>query len=228
MRLVDALRAFNRREGQILYEWAYGERTLGHRFITEVSTHLARRGSGGSAIPSNAYVAVDYPFDWLVGALAVVHGGVGDLEDGIGEPFDDLVEGSRLDIDLLIAFPNGDGEHLILGDVKGFTAWSHSQLERKARRAAEIFGEDGRRWPGVVAHWLLIASSGTAPNIDTEGWPSWIGDHLDPLQLRIPKVERLRLQRFNPDSGEPDGGSKQRRVVSDWPWDQDPRSTLLS
>ena len=142
MRLINNLKAFNRKERFILLHKVLGfsDRSfrLGEAFRAELSECLE------VDIPSDAFVAMDYHFDWLQMAMYLT---ANPRPRGLIRNSDnDLVAGNQEDIDLLIAFEKQARTHLVLVEAKGVTTWSNEQLQSKADRIQRIFapGRPGR------------------------------------------------------------------------------------
>ena len=135
--LVDALKKFNRKERHWLINNALGNPGLSQAFIDELSTRLSAERV---KIPPDAWWAMDYHIDWLVGALYTLKHG----EKSLNEVFSNtkteppLIAGTQQDIDFIIAFDNT----LILIEAKGEGSWSGKQLPTKLSRLNGLLGNE--------------------------------------------------------------------------------------
>lgn len=207
------LRRFNRRERQILYEWAYGSRLTGGDLRVAVADHLDL----SEAIPDDAYIAIDYPLDWLVAALATFSELSLDVGGILPSGWAALVANSSEDVDLLISYRQGAVERLILAEAKAFTSWDGRQLHSKAQRLKTIFGEGGNEVQGVEPCWVMIAPKGSLPAVDMHRWPTWM-KATSVLQLPQPELGRWRLQRWDVVSNKASAEGGSLRVVPQDPW----------
>ena len=147
--LVELMEFFNRKERFLLIRQALGT----FRLIDDFRTKLGR--AIDLTIPQAAFIAIDYHLDWLAAAL---HAHKSRSPNGIFENANqEVVGGNQQDIDLLIAFDEGEKSHVVLVEAKGATGWSNSQMQSKAKRLRQIFGSDGECYPGVVPHFCLLS-----------------------------------------------------------------------
>lgn len=206
------LRRFNRRERQILFEWAYGSRLTGSHLREAMEDHLGL----SEPIPDDAYVAVDYPLDWLVAALATFSES---LYPGESLPprWASLVAHSPEDVDLLISYRQGTLERLILAEAKAFTSWNGRQLRSKARRLKAIFGDGGDRITGVDPRWVMVAPKSSPPALNMTRWPTWM-KVTSILQLPQPDLGRWGLQRWDATSKSPSAKGDALRLIAPTPW----------
>ena len=136
-------------------------------------------------IPYDAFVAMDYHLDWI--QMALYWADNSRSSGGIVRN-NDLVCGNQEDVDLIVAFEDGDTRktHLIMIEAKADTGWSNEQLRSKASRLARIFNDDARRY--VTPHFVLM-SPDESDRIETDGWPSWMkaeGESPAWLKLALP------------------------------------------
>lgn len=118
--LVDMLRKFNRKERYWLLRNALGSKS--EVLDEDFRSRLAK--SVDFEIPKSAWWAMDYHFDWMVGALHMLSNG------NLNEPEakeNELVTGSQEDIDLLIAFD----KTLLFVEAKADTSWNTEQWDSK-------------------------------------------------------------------------------------------------
>lgn len=154
-------------------------------------------------IPPNAFVAMDYHFDWITMALFSASNPGRIPEDSIdiegsGVFKEELkkVNNSQQDIDLLIAFENGGKNHLILIEAKADTSWNNEQLEGKAKRL-KIFDEKEIR-TNCEPHFILMSL--TEPKRLDVKWPEWMKDgkmktDKKPHWLQLDLDERYQVER---------------------------------
>lgn len=164
--MLDLLRSFNRKERFFLVGAALGKPDfrLDERFRAGVGAALRL------TVPHDAFVAMDYHMSWLYAAL-VIH-----ASPAATPPFanaDGLVSANQEDVDLLIAYRDGATFAVILLEAKGVTGWTTKQSGSKVRRLCAVFGEDGRRVPGVRPHFV-IASPRRPTRLKTAEWPAWM------------------------------------------------------
>ena len=163
--LVELMEFFNRKERFLLIRQALGT----FRLIDDFRTKLGR--AIDLTIPQAAFIAIDYHLDWLAAAL---HAHKSRSPNGIFENANqEVVGGNQQDIDLLIAFDEGEKSHVVLVEAKGATGWSNSQMQSKAKRLRQIFGSDGECYPGVVPHFCLL-SPRPPQHLQASEWPVWM------------------------------------------------------
>lgn len=167
MKLVDALARFNRKERYWLIRNALGPTSarLDEAFRDKLKKAI------GVDVPVDAWWAMDYHLDWLVGALALV-----DDEsqlDMVRPNTAKLIMGNQEDMDLVVAFKNV----LILVEAKGETAWSNEQYRSKVARLEKIRQSRPLQESNPVAMYFVVMSPGS-PNglMPAEGgqWEPWM------------------------------------------------------
>ena len=186
--LIKQLRTFNRRERFILLQAALGAET----FTLDAGFRRRLGLAIGEDVPPDAFVALDYPLDWLALALAQPRGTMWMLTDR-----DVQVRGNPLDIDLLIAFGDEAQTHLVLLEAKADTPWSNHQLAAKAERLDELFPTEFSLKPDDFAdkpvrpHFVL-ASPRQPQRVRTESWPYWMAPGGSPRWMELPMPVGLR------------------------------------
>ncbi len=190
--LPELLESFNRKERFFLISQALGRSQLNDDFRAKLGRSV------DLTIPEGALIAMDYHLDWLTAALyAYKSGATGGILDNPGQQ---VIKGNQEDIDLLIAFDEGEQAHVVLAEAKGVTGWKNDQMQSKADRLRVIFGPDGERYPGVVPHFCLL-SPRIPQQLKTENWPRWMtkddGSYCW-LELKIPKG-RVKVTRCDAD-----------------------------
>lgn len=195
--LIEQLRRLNRRERFILLRDALGAETftLDADFRERLGRAIDRD------VPADAFVAMDYPLDWLAVALAQPRRPMWMLRADEVQ-----VRGNPLDIDLLIAFGDAEQAQLVLLEAKADTAWLNDQLSAKAERLGELFPtevlfppkpDDFADTP-VRPHFVL-ASPRPPQRVRTELWPYWMKPGGRPrwMQLRMPTGLRKATRQGN-------------------------------
>lgn len=192
MNLVDALKKFNRKERYWLIRNALGPSSaqLGKNFRHAIGALL------GIQIPEDAWWAMDYHLDWLVGALALERGSkmtddapINTVVQVNGMPVA-LVQGNQEDIDLVVAF----GNTLILIEAKGDTSWSNTQLNSKIPRLELILGETGTAPSSrnhLSVHFILMSpeESGKLKRKPDQPWPVWMLKDGKPMWIPMRMAE---------------------------------------
>lgn len=173
--LVKTLERFNRKERYWLIRNALREssQNLGGTFTEKLSAVL------GITIPGDAWWAMDYHLDWLIGALHLLKRGKVDVP----EANDDLIAGTQQDMDLVIAFERT----LILIEAKADTSWSNEQLNEKVARFKQIFDVERNLIGDLQIYFVLMSpkeSEGIKP--ESGNWPSWMTNgNNEPLFLKL-------------------------------------------
>lgn len=189
---VEALAAFDSHERGILFQWAADTPfPLAPARMDELSRKI------GVQVPARPYLAMDYTLDWLHAALTCF------LDPRAWEHPQPIVAntvtGSQEDVDLLVAWEDQAGPHLLLVEAKGFTGWSNKQMSSKAARLGAICT------PAVLdkidVHFVLVGPS-ESKGLNHEAWPEWMRKHnrLHFLPIPDPGV-RWGVRRSNPTLG---------------------------
>jgi hypothetical protein len=189
--LVENLRSFDSHERGLLLDWATGSpMTLDKAVRDAIDVKIGRKP------PADAFVAIDYTLDWLYAATRWT------LEPAKCRypqpwPAGGELSASPEDVDLVIAWEDQHGPHLVLLEAKGFTGWSNKQMVSKARRLDVIFGAGLAR--DFDVHFILV---GPAPSkgLKTQSWPDWMrpGQRAHFLKISDPGPRRA-VQRCNAD-----------------------------
>lgn len=203
--VIEILRSLDRKERfAVLRETLGFDRTapkLGEGFRTRLSSCI------GVPVPANAFVAMDYHLDWIQLALHLAR--TSDIDPGtafVNPGFEDF-NADQEDIDLLVAFDNGDADrprtHLVLIEAKAYLPWTNKQLKSKTGRLGEIFGEDGTP-AGVVDPRFVLMTDRVSAKIRTCEWPGWTTDgNGNPFWLEYDLPDRRKVTRCDA-SGKPD------------------------
>ena len=203
--LIDILELFNRKERFFLLAQALGGRqaepklVLSDEFRKELNSKLCIN------IPKDSdkkiFVGIDYHLDYIAASLVCMKEGstTGNYNNlrTAGEKDFEIIEGSQRDVDLLVAFREGDTFHLVIIEAKAYSPWTVSQLLPKCERLREIFGNCGKRHLEVKPHFLIVGPAPTKKIIEQSHFPEWMmpkGD-IRCLELKRPDVSRLEINR---------------------------------
>ena len=198
--LLQLLDRFNRKERFFLVAYALGN----PRFQVSDEFRAALGKIVGASIPMDALCFMDYHLDWLYAALILARASpeeeVFDSPNFMGATNDDPpfnVNTNQEDIDLLVAFDEGEDTHLILVEAKGVTGWGNAQIQSKGRRLRTIFGDEGNGYPGVIPEFV-IASPRRPKRLKEAGLPSFMrkGDPFLWMALRVPP-HRIEIERYD-------------------------------
>ena len=98
----------------------------------------------------------------------------------------------------------------MLIEAKGDTSWNERQLSSKAARLRGIFGYDGRVFPGVDPHFVLM-SPRPPQGMDTVHWPEWMAPSGVPHWMPLPvNQELLKPTRCDPQGNPTRRGTRLR------------------
>lgn len=165
MEIIKALERFNRKERYWLIRNA-----LGSAAVLD-GNFRARLGSVvGMDIPEDAWWAMDYHIDWLVGALVLATGGT--IDEAMTK-HDSAVSGTQEDIDFIVAF----GRVIVLVEAKGATSWSNSQTNSKLDRLTKIIDNPELRGDMELDIRYVLMSPREPQKLmrtNAEGWPRWM------------------------------------------------------
>jgi len=183
--LVESLTAFNRKERYWLIRNALGQRNEAILLSTEFRECFKK--ITGLSIPKNAWWALDYHIDWLIGALLVYAGhSLDDVGDNpqiamhSGELQDRAIQGSQQDFDFVVAFDNV----VILIEAKATGAWDNKQFESKCKRLNGLRALCTGELPEI---YFVLMSPGAPSPLKAQDLPSDI-KQLDPIPLWLDDV----------------------------------------
>lgn len=206
MNLVDALTPFNRKERYWLIRNALGPSSarLDDAFRDKLKLVI------GQEVPPDAWWAMDYHLDWLIGALSLV------ADDSsmhqVRPNSSNFVTGSQQDMDLVVAFDNV----LVLIEAKGETAWCNIQFNKKVARLEAM--RNAGLWPESIKVFLVVMSPNAPAKLTARPgspWQTWVcgGDgSLRHIPLEIDK-DLLKVTRCDEVSAKPDSQGKSWRIV---------------
>lgn len=215
--IEEALRRFNRKERFIVAEWllAPAPFSLGRDTREELARVLRPRGV--SAVPTDAFVAIDYHLDWLYAALSI-HTGHWDPDDGAvhARPPEPALTANQEDVDAIVAWsgPEG-GATIVLIEAKAYSGWTNKQLQSKANRLGAIFGPGGDNWKAVTPHFVL-AGPKPSQGVDDTNWPRWMRSPAT-IDLPAPTGQRSAVTRCDDDGRPTATGERIRMIHSTWP-----------
>jgi hypothetical protein len=154
MTLVEALRKFNRKERYWLIRNALGENSekLDPKFRKSLDEALSIQ------VPEDAWWAMDYHLDWLVGALYLFSKGEGAACERQYNRNPELVKGTQEDVDLIIAFD----KTLIFIEAKGDAGWDDQQVKSKFGRLQDIAGK--KYFEGLKTYFIFMAPKNLLEN----------------------------------------------------------------
>jgi hypothetical protein len=165
-RLIDNLKAFNRKERYYLIGTALGNKEfrLCEDFIQQLRASVA---SAEIDFSDCRFVAMDYHLDWIYASLVLSAQGLS-AEDAasLGTTWtrgkdNKLISATQEDIDLIAVFgsaTNSAWNHVLLIEAKGVGSWDTHQLKSKGKRLAAILGDrDLLERVCVVPHFVYGA-----------------------------------------------------------------------
>jgi hypothetical protein len=182
--VIDYLRRFNSKERFFLVGHILGNPQFvpSDKFVQEIEHSLKIE------LPSEPFAAMDYHLDWLYASLYLA------FQNGSSKihPNDDaIIKGQQEDVDFLLAFIDVQKQcHIVLVEAKGVTSWTNKQMRSKILRLGRIFGLDGKKWPGIVPHFVIL-SPGRPQHLDTSQWPNWISADGKVPWARLPTPSEL-------------------------------------
>ena len=200
--LVKHLQSFTRKERFVLLSEALGREHLGDGFRTPLGDVI------GMAVPSDAYVAMDYHLDWLQMALYLAE----NPEPPRRIPKDDLVTGNQEDADLLVAFDGESTTHIVLIEAKVETGWTNKQLNSKADRLARIFGQGRPVVHLATPHYVLASPKIPSEAVSTDGWPDWMTRGGRPVWMKLERPSGLRKVTRCDEDGRPSASGEFLRI----------------
>ena len=205
--LLNLLASFNRKERFFLVGNALDNESfsLGARFRSELETHA------GVAVPSDAWVAMDYHLDWIAAAthLAATKNVAATRFEN---PEQLIVRGNQEDVDLIVGFGTRSETTLILIEAKGDTAWSKSQMGSKVKRLGEIFGTDKFVNPAVKPILVLTSPNSPVGKVGENKWPKWMTINGSPRWMPMTMPKRRQLIRCN-ENGKSDRDGQHAKII---------------
>ena len=199
LRLIECLSAFNRKERYYVVRKLLGNASHppAPSFRHELGSEL------DLTIPADPWWAMDYHLDWMYAALVLARDNAPErVYEHTG-----IIRAQQEDMDLLLAYDDGDTTHLIFVEAKGVTGYSNQQMTSKMDRLAQIFGQDGKAWPGVTPHLVLLSPKPPSNKLKMQAWPQWAAPRGEfawiPLCIpeNLKRVTRCDAQRHRDQTG---------------------------
>lgn len=187
MGFIDTLESFNRKERFFLVGYALGN----PRFELSETFTTALGEAVGFRIPSGTGAFMDYHLDWLDAAAFLHSASFVEVSQYQNDRLDEnnlparINTGNQEDVDLVIAFQDGENARVLLIEAKGDTSWGNRQLLSKAKRLKNIFGDDGTRVPSVIPTSVLTSPRNSMA-IVSSCWPEWMRRGGAPLWMELP------------------------------------------
>lgn len=163
--VIENLRSFNRKERFFFVGWAIGnaEFALSSRFRSALETEA------GVVVAPTYFTAMDYHLDWIY--ASVCRSGRREIGQ-IHKRDEGLLKATNEDVDLLIAFDQGDTCHLVFVEAKWAGAWDNSQLASKLVRLDGIVKRAEQEGVSIQPHFVL-ASRTPPQKVRLTAWPTW-------------------------------------------------------
>jgi len=194
MNLIEYLNIFNRKERYYLIGQLLGnsEFKLNRSAFDKIVSLLDLER------PADYFSAMDYHIDWIFASLSLASN-----DDNNPREINELcIKATQEDVDFILAFIDASGiTHLVMIEAKGYTSFSNKQLQSKAKRLTEIFGEFGDRWADIVPHFI-ICSPKQPIKLDLNNLPTFMlnkkNNELIWFKLNVPR-NRLKVTRCYAD-----------------------------
>ncbi|MCW5827867.1 MAG: hypothetical protein KIT79_00995 [Deltaproteobacteria bacterium] len=166
---IENLKKFNRKERyHLICHSTQNAFNLCPDFIYQLRSQL------DIPIPHRAFVAMDYHLDWIWGAMAV-------LDPKLKEQNRGTIKGTQEDIDLIIAYEEGNTDkelvtRLIFVEAKSDTSWSNEQFTSKTSRLALFFPEGEKDVSNlrIIPHLVLTSPSKPTKKLDKTHGAKWM------------------------------------------------------
>lgn len=209
MNLVKALARFNRKERYWLIRNALGPSSarLDDAFLYKLKLAI------GKEVPPDAWWAMDYHLDWLIGALSLVADEDDDKSVHQVRPNSlNFVTGSQEDMDLVVAFD----KVLVLIEAKGESAWSNSQFNSKVARLEAM--RNAGLLPESITVFLVVMSPDAPVKLmarPDSPWQTWVCG-ADGSLRHIPLTmdeKLLKVTRCDEVSAQPDSKGTSWKIV---------------
>ena len=175
--VIELLKNLNRKERYWLLSQALGEFGLSAAYREQLGQVLNLQ------IPDDAFVAMDYHYDWLYAAVCQNVG----LATAAYDNEHGKVSGDIRDVDLLVAYQSSLTTHIVVVEAKACTLWKNKQMMRKIQRLQAIFGDSVAPTDPLQPH-LLLMSRRRPVRLATKDWPDWTKTNgtVAWLELRLP------------------------------------------
>jgi hypothetical protein len=207
--LIECLRAFNRKERYYVVRKLLGEASAAPTlaFCAELGGKL------DLIIPADPWWAMDYHLDSIYAALILARDNAPERIYENKNKDKCVIHGHQEDMDLLLAYDERDVSHLIFIEAKGVTAWANQPMKSKMDRLGSIFGPEGKDWPGVVPH-LVLMSPRPPRDLNVQAWPQWAVPSGKAAWIELPIPTKLKRVMRCDSKGVPDKTGAFWTVVS--------------
>lgn len=199
--LLTLLEKFDRKERTLLFTRVtsnYQRCRLSDGFRKTLESTFREIGK----IPTDAFVAFDYPFNWLHAALRI-HACDWEIETPF--PNEEIpssngrsaIERNQEDIDLIAAWKDesDDVYEILLIEAKAYSGWTNKQMKSKVDRLKLVF--EGSNPTKVRPHFALTSLK-ESTNLEPLMWPNT--RHAAPhILLDEPRLKRLKLEQSTKD-----------------------------
>ena len=209
MRLTENLRLFNTKERFHLVSLALGNSdfTISNTFREELNKKL--KGLNLQENEPHYFAAMDYHIDWIYASLCMTFNDF-HIDQAYKIVGKETVKRTQEDIDFLICIDREDGgketSHMIFLEAKGVTGWSNKQMESKAERLRQIFGDKyGSSWKSHVIPYFAIISPFETKKLVCDSWPDWMKGQggKQPPSIKLPLGDLRKVTCCN-NNGKPD------------------------
>ena len=182
--LIEYLKDFNSKERFFLVGQILGKTD----FIPSDKFRQKLGESLGLKIPDEMFSSMDYHIDWIYASLELAAHGDKTRIHLNSDGTDSIIKAQQEDVDFLIAYNHMGQSHLIFIEAKGVTGYTKKQMDSKMKRLEQIFGNNGKRWPNVTPHFVLMSPK-EPKRLNIERWPVWArrDNKVAWLELLIPE-----------------------------------------
>ena len=196
MDLIELLKSFNRKERFFLIGQALGNED----FILSEQFRDVLRNKIGIEIPKDAFVAMDYHWDWIYASLYCAQNNTTEF---IAENPELKLNSNQEDADLIVAFCRDGVNHLIMIEAKAESGWTNKQFLSKADRLKFIFGIDQNNWQNVKPYFL-ITSPRKPRDLKIDALPAYLRRSMEDIWFELNVPNNLqKITRCN-DNGKAD------------------------
>jgi hypothetical protein len=208
--VIDWQELFNRKERYFLLQDALGKQPLRPEFREKLGKKI------GLDFPEHAKWWMDYHFDWIFASLRLADtdphsSGLKDLVfespdfGGSTGALSVFLNQNQEDVDLLVAFQDGEVTQLVLVEAKGATRFSNAQLASKLHRMRIIF-DAGAGWyrSDLQPHFVLTSPKRPRKLTGTAGLPDWLARDGVPrwIPMTFPENQAI-IQRYDGEARRP-------------------------
>ena len=189
--VLENLKLLNSKERFFLVSYAFdnADFVVSSAFRQQLSSVLA------ITVPADAFAAMDYHLDWLFAAIQkATQPSVQVFDNKRG-----FIKGNQEDIDFLLAYQQRGTTHVILLEAKGVTGWKNEQMNSKAQRLRDFFGDEGMNQPGIAPHFAIVSPK-KSQGLKPDTWPKWMRTRESYAWIELPSTTgHFGVQRCNAD-----------------------------